>query len=439
LHRALVADPGSCIKRLGGGRRKLEMRFTRFLRHDAVSAEAIFAEAGAKTAARVEGRSIIAIQDTSSIALGGRERRAQGFGPVGKGGGQRGVMLHGVLALDAASFEVLGLAGAEVWNRSGGAKVGARAKRLLEEKESHRWVKGAEKAGRVLAKAQRITVVADRESDIYEDFARRPPNVDLLTRSRHDRKLADGGKLYARLDAQELAGEPEVVEIPAKPGQEKRSAKLALRFCEVAIKAPKCGMPQAALKALPASLKLRAVDIREVEAPVGIAPIHWRLITTHQVTSRDQALAMLRLYRARWSIEEYHHTLKRGGFDIENARIGEPQAMMAFTAAVAVAAVTVMQLLKARDNPKGQALATLFEARERKLLAALNADYEGKAPRPRQKNPNPPDSLAYATWIIGRLGGWTGYYDKPGPQTLNRGLQAFYNLNHGANLMRRNM
>jgi hypothetical protein len=300
-------------------------------------------------------------------------------------------------------------------------------------------VKGAETAGRVLAKARHITVVADRESDIYEDFARRPPNVDLLTRSRHDRKLADGGKLYARLDAQEPAGEPEVVAIPAKPGQEARLAKLVLRFCQVAIKAPTCGMPAAAARALPASLALCAVDIREVEAPTGIVPIHWRLITTHQVMSRDQALAILAIYRARWGIEEYYHTLKTGGFDLENARIGEPQAMMAFIAAVAVSATTVMQLLKARDNPTGQALATVFQARERELLAAVCADYEGPTPRPRQKNPHPPDSLAYATWIIGRLGGWTGYYDKPGPRTLNRGLQAFYNLSHGANLMRRNM
>ena len=133
---------------------------------------------------------------------------------------------------------------------------------------------------------------------------------------------------------------------------------------------------------------------------------------------------MLRLYRMRWTIEEYFNSLKSGGFNIEAADIGEPGAMMTLTAVAAVAAVTVMQLIKARDNPKGQ---------------AINADYEGPNPRPRQKNPHPPTSLAYATWVIGRLGGWTGYYDKPGPKTLNAGLRKFHSIKQGAIMMRKDM
>src|SRR6185437_14642020 len=38
LHEALVARPGSCIRRLGGTRSR-EMRFTRFLRNAAVTAD----------------------------------------------------------------------------------------------------------------------------------------------------------------------------------------------------------------------------------------------------------------------------------------------------------------------------------------------------------------------------------------------------------------
>lgn len=56
----------------------------------------------------------------------GAKRRAQGFGPVGKGGATRGLMLHPVLALDAVRGEVVGLAGAELWNRTGGKKVKAK-------------------------------------------------------------------------------------------------------------------------------------------------------------------------------------------------------------------------------------------------------------------------------------------------------------------------
>ncbi|MEG3147984.1 hypothetical protein U1839_25320, partial [Sphingomonas sp. RT2P30] len=44
---------------------------------------------------------------------------------------------------------------------------------------------------------------------------------------------------------------------------------------------------------------------------------------------------------------------------------------------------------------------------------------EGKTER--QKNPHPKGSLAYAAWVCARLGGWTGYYGKPGPAVMLNG------------------
>ena len=44
---------------------------------------------------------------------------------------------------------------------------------------------------------------------------------------------------------------------------------------------------------------------------------------------------------------------------------------------------------------------------------------EGKTER--QKNPHPKGSLAFTSWVIGRLGGWTGYYGKPGPVVMLQG------------------
>ena len=152
-------------------------------------------------------------------------------------------------------------------------------------------------------------------------------------------------------------------------------------------------MPAAALHRLPPSCTLWAIDIREVGAAPGVTPIHWRLLSTRAVEDRATALAMLGLYRLRWTIEEYFHSLKSGGFNIEHADIGNPGPMMVLAAAAAVAAVTVMQLIKARDNPKGQTIAVVFTALDCKIIAIINADYEGPNPRPRQKNPHPMTSL----------------------------------------------
>ena len=83
------------------------------------------------------------------------------------------------------------------------------------------------------------------------------------------------------------------------------------------------------------------VDVRETSAPKEGKPIHWRLLTTHTVTELSQARRIVDLYRMRWAIEEYFHTLKTAGFDIEAADIGDPQVMIKFVTAASVAAVTV--------------------------------------------------------------------------------------------------
>ena len=54
---------------------------------------------------------------------------------------------------------------------------------------------------------------------------------------------------------------------------------------------------------------------------------------------------------------------------------------------------------------------------------------EGKTAK--QKNPYPNGTLAYVAWVFARLGGWTGYYGKPGPIVMLRGLTQFHAIKHG--------
>ena len=167
-------------------------------------------------------------------------------------------------------------------------------------------------------------------------------------------------------------------------------------------------------------------------APQDGKPIHWRLLTTHAVTSLGEARRIVDLYRMRWTIEEFFHTLKTAGFNIEAADIGDPQVMMKFVAAATVAAVTVMQLVKARDGTTGQGLADAFEPADQAILEAVSTQLEGNTAR--QKNPHPRGSLAFAGWVIGRLGGWTGYYGKPGPRVMRQGLDDFQRIKYGTML-----
>jgi hypothetical protein len=413
------------------------MQFTRFLHNPAVTATEMAAHAGERTAALAAGRDVVVIQDTSELALGGRRAKANGYGPVGKGGALRGLLLHAVLAVDAGSGGVIGLVDAQVRNRTGG-KARSRRSRKTAEKESQRWIDGTTRAGEVLAAANSIIGVSDRESDIYEHFAARPANMHLIVRACQNRAIEGRageppGLLFCYADQLPEQGRLKA-NIPAAPGRKARVAELAVRFSPVVLRKPLHG----ASHDLPASIALTMVDVRETDAPEdGSEPIHWRLLTTLEVPNVARACRVVELYRVRWTIEEFFHTLKTAGFDIEAADIGDPEVMIRFVAAATVAAVTVLQLVKARDGTTAQTAAEAFEPADLPILEAISAQLEGKTAR--QQNPHSKGSLAFASWVIARLGGWTGYYGKPGPKVMRRGLEDFRRIKFGATLRHQNV
>lgn len=403
LHTRLVEDcaHGISVRRLGQDRAG-EMRLTRFLHNDAVTIEEMVARAAARTAERCAGRDVLVIQDTT----------------VARSDGGGGLYLHVAIAVDATDGALLGLVYATFLTREHGRRA-TRTNRPIEDKESQRWLDGAAAAARVCAKARRITMVADRESDIFEAFARRPERVDLLVRAAQDRVLGDGGRLFGRLDAQRAAGRM-TIEVAAKPGQKARTATLAVRFLAVELKRPRnklrCDDPR--------TVSLSLVDTREVKARHGGEPLHWRLLTTWRVGDVSAALAVIGFYRCRWMIEQLFRTMKTQGFDIEALRMETEPPLRRLLVAALIAAVSVQQLLHARDGATARPLSDAFAAEDQPLLEALNRSLEGNTQK--QKNPHPPGTLAYAAWTCGRLGGWTGYYGRPGPIVLLRGWQKFH-------------
>lgn len=431
MHEALVARRGSCIRRLAGNRKR-EIQFTRWLRNRAVNVAEMTAHAGAGTAERVVGRDVVAIHDTSELVLGGRRARANGFGPVGKGGVLSGLLLHPVLAVEVGTGALLGLVDMKIWNRDKG-KAAPRRKRATVQKESQRWIDGTTRASELLGSAASVTVLMDREGDFYEQFALRPSNVHLIVRACQNRLIEVGSEeqtstlLLDFIDTLPEQGRFTAT-IQAAPGRKARTTEFAVRFSSVALRKPLHG----AARHLAKTVTLTLVDVRETSQPEQGDPIHWRLLTTHAVTNLGEARRIVDLYRLRWKIEEFFHTLKTAAFDIEQADIGNPRAMINFVAAATIAAVTVMQLVQARDGTTDQRLTDAFDPADHAILEALSAKLEGKTAL--QKNHHPKGSLAFAAWVIARLGGWTGYYGKPGPLVMRRGLDDFQRIKYGVKL-----
>jgi hypothetical protein len=405
------------------------MQFRRLLHNRSVTAAEISLHAGGLTGQRAAGRHVVVAQDTSELILGSRRSR-QHYGSVAKGNAA-GLLLHAALAVEAGTQALLGLVSMQVWNRGRG-ELAPRRKRATVAKESQRWIESAERAGEVLAMAASITMVSDRESDFYELFVQRPQNVELVVRACQNRRIEgseeDPNLLFNFIDTR-CEGDRFAMTIPAAPGRRARDAEFAVRFAPVAVRRPLHG----ADRKLPETVSMTLVDVREVSEPEDdSAPVHWRLLTTHAVATLKDARRVIDFYRTRWTIEEFFRTLKTAGFDIEEADISDPQAMINFVAAAAVAAVTIKQLVQARDGNTDQILSDAFDPDDQPILEAVSARLEGKTER--QRNPHPKGSLAFAAWVIARLGGWTGYYGKPGPKVMRIGLAEFRAIKYGATL-----
>src|SRR5256885_10381125 len=86
----------------------------------------------------------------------------------------------------------LGLVTGRIWNRKTVQRTPLRC-RALEQRESNRWVEVPEAAKPVLARAAMVTVIADREGDIYPTWGRVPRSEE------HTSELQSPCNLVCRL------------------------------------------------------------------------------------------------------------------------------------------------------------------------------------------------------------------------------------------------
>jgi hypothetical protein len=424
----MVAGKDVCLRRLAKGNRAEEVRFNRFLSNSRVTTARVIESWSEGTVEAAEGRHVLAIQDTSEINFATTTERRRGLGEIGKGSG-RGVLLHPMLAADAETGSCLGLLSGQIWTRNGRRTV-SHAQRNLSDKESQRWIATALAAKPLLAKAAMVTVLGDRESDIFALYASAAEQrFHVIARSMHDRKLAGGIGLYAASEAMSVVDQRAIL-LPARAQRAERIAVLELRFGAVELARPKTRF----LRHLPESLPLTLVDVRELDPQSGTEPLRWRLLTTHPVANAEQAWRIIEWYRRRWLIEQFFRVLKTQGFRLEDSQIATAERLLKLVAIAAKAAVITIQLLQARDGSTHQPIRIAFDANQIATLAALNQNIEARSKR--LKNPHPPDSLAWAAWIIGRLGGWDGYPSSkpPGPITMKHGLEYFHAIAVGWSL-----
>lgn len=300
---------------------------------------------------------------------------------------QRGFLLHSSLILNAQE-RVEGILHQTIWSRSEKDLGRSALKKTrydesmpIETKENYRWIEHFELFQSVMMGLpdRKGISISDAESDFYELFlAKTAPNVDLIVRAHHDRSLLESDvKLLAAVGQQASCGRA-FIECLKADKHNKRSVELELRFKKVYFPIPavlKWGQsaPQSAQKRIKAineqgQLCLYVVQAKEINAPVGVKPIEWTILTTLTVNDYWDALFAIQKYAIRWQIEIFHLALKEG-CAIEKLQLEQQERLKKAIAIYSIIAMSVLRMKHLIDKyPDESMIITGFSKEDYTIL-----------------------------------------------------------------------
>ena len=373
---------------------------------------------------------VLCIEDTTEINYTSLVNRLQGDDPdIGPMccSSSKGFFCHPTLVMDAFSGVPLGFSHVRLWSRAldaGNKHSRNYSRKKIAQKESYRWIDSARISAQVLPKEVTKTIIADREGDIYQALYEIPRmGCEFLLRSSANRKI-DNQSSHLLEKMQSLAClHTYELRIKGNHSRKSRMARMELRFGEVTLQRPDKVTSQ-----YPDHLTVNCIYVVEKAetTPANESPIEWRLLTTHPLETIEDAMQCVEWYKLRWQIEEVFRLLKSDGMNVEAAQLESGEALQRIVLLSLVAALQIMSLKLSYDRKDEQTSITLiFNSLQIALFKVLLRMVEGKTLK--QKNPFKKDSLAWAAWIIARLGHWDGYSSQgpPGYITFKRGMQRF--------------
>lgn len=432
---ALAEQPTTSVPQACGDKAATKAAY-RLLANEHVAPAAIRAAHQQQTRERIAASAaplVLLVQDTTELNFGPQPHIA-GLGPINtrlKPG--RGMLVHSTLAVSPAGVP-LGLLDQRSWARAEGPSIRAtRRARSVQQKESAKWLRGLEAATAALPSGLTSLIVADREADVYDLFlAPRSATTQLLIRAAWDRRVTiteAGSQTTAHLWPTVRSWpeqERRSLLVPRADRRPERTACVSLRWGRVQLQPPQ----HRAAERLP-DVPVTAVLVEEVEAPTGVAPLHWLLLTTLPIASNAEAWQATDYYRARWRIEQYHYVLK-SGCQVERLQLDTAERL---ERALALYSVVAWRLLAvtyaARHQPEGSVEPYLSHVEWQTLWRV----HHRRASPPVLPPPSPPSLREAVRWIA-QLGGFLGRKGdgEPGVKTLWRGWQRLEDLTLGYQL-----
>lgn len=357
---------------------------------------------------------VLLVQDTTSPAFGGRQRR-KGLGPVNDSPKVQGMHVHTCLAM-AEDGRVLGVLEQEVWARSyeKRPKDETARQRRKRDRESERWSRTARTAhDRLVAAgvAGRRIHVGDRESDIFELFEQLDALGDgFVLRATHDRRTTLGGDEARTYNLSEAEAGPvlayKTAEVPARPGQRARTARLEIRAKRVEVMSPKSADRQGS------PIWMNVVIVSEIDPPSEKEALRWNLLTREPIETADDVQRVAAIYARRWGIEDFHMGLKTGcALEKRQFETFERLAnFLVFATAIAVLALRLRDASRASEPP---AATDILSPIQLKLLQAAKPTLSATS------------NAREALRAVAALGGFvdTSKKARPGWRTIFLGMQ----------------
>jgi hypothetical protein len=397
----------------------------RLFHEEDVTFEALTAPHFQHTRDQREGHFLL-LDDTTTINFGGTHKIA-GLKPVGGRG--RGFLLHSGLMVRAEDGGVMGMAGQVIYYRKAVPKGETEHQRLKRPKrESMIWGEVIEQIGPPPANV-RYTHVCDRGADNFEVYCRliihkddwviRASQLTRLVLTRQGETMP----LQAYLQSLPTAGDYELA-IPARHGEKARTARVEVRLGTVVLPRPRettlfvrnCGIRE---------ITTQVVEVREVDAPAKVQPLHWVLLTSHEVTTFDHAWTVIGYYERRPIVEEYHKGLKTG------CRLEERQYRVSYRleAVTGMLSILAVRLLQLRTLARTEPVRPAEEVVPRRWVDMLRLVRKGRK-----------ISTVYQFFReLAGLGGFLGRKcdGEPGWQTLWHGFEKLLLLLRGAEELKR--
>ena len=279
--------------------------------------------------ARFSEETVLFIQDGSEL-LFNSHLWTHGLGPTSDSNGN-GLMFHSCLVAkyhESEETEILGLGYQEAWVRP-------EEKSASDSKESEVWLRALKNMGRPQTN---WVSVGDRANDIY-DFLNNANKLGwkYVVRARHDRKVEIEGektRLFSWIRKQ-TAKCKSILHVKAKG--EEFGGEVTLNITWVKAKLFPPGNKESIAGEEVTYIRVWCSDRPKLE---------WLLITNLPVDNQEDSLRIVRIYRRRWLIEDYHKAVKTG-FRIEDNQLKQASRILALFGMIGVIAT---QLLAMRER-----------------------------------------------------------------------------------------